>query len=173
MRLLKRVESVEDEDNEIRVKVSKQIFNNVMSILLRVLVAYVLCTYVIAVAEVHGSSMNPTLYSGERVVLCKLMEPKNGDIAVFDFDGTMLIKRVIAVPGDRLKIEDSTVYVNDVKVVENYINENEFTGGYFEGQEITLKDEEYFIMGDNRYNSKDSRMIGVMSKESLIGTKIF
>ena len=91
---------------------------------------------------VKGDSMNPKY--------------KNND----------LIKRIIGLPNDKIKVENGKLYINNKEYLENYINS--YTASY-DFDEITLKDNEYFVMGDNRYNSYDSRNFGTITKNNIIG----
>lgn len=116
--------------------------------------------------------MNPTYYTGDVLIVNRLSEPKRGDIVTFKRNNKSYIKRIIALPGDTILIDNSVVYVNGEVISEDYINEGVFEGGNFEDNEYTLKGDEYFVMGDNRNYSLDSRKFGVIYKDEIIGTKL-
>lgn len=147
-------------------------FRDLTGLLAGVLLIFVL---VFRVVVVSGSSMNSTLISGDYVlllnnVLCS--EPKQGDIIVASKDsfegGDPIIKRVIATEGQTVRIENHTVYVDGVALVEDYIAPNTLYSNY---PEITVSEGHLFVMGDNRMNSKDSRssQIGLIDCREVLG----
>lgn len=127
---------------------------------------------------VRGESMYPTLEENDYLIInrisYKVGEPKRGDIIVFGTnllqdDGKTkdLVKRVIAVEGDHIKIENSQVYVNDNLVDEPYIHNN-----YTEGSiDMVIPEDKVFTMGDNRENSLDSRYedVGLVDEKDIMG----
>lgn len=128
---------------------------------------------------VDGGSMNNTLYHGERLIITNfLYTPEKGDIVVTDtknYFGQPLIKRVIATEGDTIAIDYNTgdVYVNGRMLQENYIKEKiTATGGGV--YQITLTEDQLFLMGDNRNASSDSRVqeIGPVSEQNILGKAI-
>ena len=142
---------------------------------------------------VNGSSMNPTLDNHNVMILYKLTKKFRGirrfDIVVIDTDSGDLIKRVIGLPGDKIKytVEENvdgsktaTLYVNGKKVKENFLadkykNLTCSEHGEFDlcDKEITVEKDHYYVMGDNRGNSKDSRIVGSISKDDIRGTTKF
>ena len=114
--------------------------------------------------------MLPTLKDGNIVCMQKYnLNLKNNDIVVIRKNGIMMIKRVIGLPNDTIKI-DKYIYVNGNKNDDLYIQDS--------GQadnEITLKENEYFVLGDNRQNSIDSRFeeVGIIHKDEIIGKIVF
>lgn len=120
---------------------------------------------------VDGASMESTLHDGQHLILMRTgwfspITPRHGDIVVAHYERGMLIKRVIACPGDSLMIFDNQIYRNGVALQEGYLNEPMQT---FNLGPITLAPGEYFLMGDNRNHSADSRHFGVFSTEDIFG----
>jgi signal peptidase I len=126
---------------------------------------------------VDGPSMQPNFHTGQVLVVSRvnylLANPQRGDIIVFNPpdvppDEPPYIKRVIGVPGDTVEIRDTQVYVNGELLYEPYINEP-CTAGSCPNKSWTLGPDEYFMMGDNRNHSRDSRAFGVVKRERIIG----
>ncbi|EFM13036.1 signal peptidase I [Paenibacillus curdlanolyticus YK9] len=140
---------------------------------------------------VDGPSMQPNFETGERVivnkVLYKFREPKHGEVVVFFVpeENRNFIKRVIGVPGDKIRYEGDDLYVNDQKVDETYLkepiaqahakgelyNNSAMTPNYPNERftESVVPEGHIFVLGDNRPNSKDSRMIGFVDMDNVIG----
>ena len=125
--------------------------------------------------RVDGYSMEPTLHSGEYVIVNKvsyrLGEPAIGDIIVFHFPrkpDQEYIKRVIGLPGDQVRITEGQVYVNDALLQESYINADPAYSGSW-----TVPDGQYFVLGDNRNNSSDSHNWGFVPYDYVIGRAVF
>ncbi|BAD64821.1 signal peptidase I [Shouchella clausii] len=134
---------------------------------------------------VDGHSMQPTLDSGDKMIVNQIgyvfIEPKRFDIVVFHAPGGKdYIKRIIGLPGDHLKYENDTLYINGKETAEPYLNSlkqtlygdqlltGDFTLEELIGEEV-IPDDYYFMMGDNRRLSKDSRDIGLIPKSEIIG----
>jgi len=137
-------------------------------------VILIIKTFLIAPVRVDGPSMDNTLANNQILILNKL--DKNityGDIIVFNYKEDKLIKRVIGLPGDTVDVKSGNLYVNDKFVVEDYISSmtNDFS---ITDLGITkVPNNTYFVMGDNRYVSFDSRYFGVVKEKEVIGTIIF
>lgn len=133
--------------------------------------------------KVSGNSMIPTFRNGDYILTDKLTyrfgEPKKGDIIVLKNprDETQdFIKRIIATPGDSLKIENSQVFVNEQTISEPYLPANTQTRArsfLIEGSEVTAGPNQYFVFGDNRDHSSDSREWGSVTKEEIVGKVFF
>ena len=139
-----------------------------------ILVAVILIkTYVVSPIRVSGVSMEPTLHDKDMMILNKLAykvgDIKRFDIVVIKYDGEYLIKRVIGFPGEAIEYKNNNLYVNGKKVKE------EFTKRYIKDFNIkqlgspVVVDDYYFVVGDNRPNSKDSRIIGFIPKKDIVG----
>jgi signal peptidase I len=157
----------------------RTLFSYVVCILLAVVLAFAIRTWVLVPTQVSGSSMEPTLESEDRLLTSPLPyllgEPQRGDIVVFqapnEAEGVYYVKRVIAVAGDHIVIEDGKVYLNDRQIVETYLSED-FTGGYID---TVIPSGYVFVMGDNRTVSHDSRDndVSAISIEEIRGKAIW
>ena len=141
----------------------------------RVILAIILIrTFVITPVRVNGTSMYSTLKDGEIMILNKL-DYKFNDIERFDIvvvktDSNKIIKRVIGLPGESIRYVDNTLYINDKKIDESYLKDKTDD---FDLQELgydRIPDDCYFVLGDNRDNSSDSRVIGPVKKSQIEGS---
>jgi len=123
--------------------------------------------------RVDGFSMLPTLEDGNFVLVNRLAyrfgEPQRGDIIVFHFDLTRqdLIKRVIGLPGDEVRIENGVVYVNGVGLVEDYIAAVPAYNGSW-----VVPSDNFFVLGDNRNDSSDSHSWGMLPADKVVGKAV-
>lgn len=137
--------------------------------------AVLVATLWLPVLQIYGSSMTPTLENGEIVFSVKTADLEQGDIIAFYYNNKILVKRVIAGSGDWVNIaEDGTVYVNDVELVEPYLNEKSYGDADIE-LPFQVPDGKVFVMGDHRATSVDSRHIavGCVAEEQIVGKIIF
>lgn len=125
-------------------------------------------TFVATPIKVNGSSMYNTLDGSEFMILNKLDKVERYDIVVVKTPGDELIKRVYGLPGEKISIENNTIFINDKKVDDIYAYGE--TSNY---ESIVLGADEYFILGDNRAVSLDSRTIGPVKKKQIKGTTNF
>lgn len=148
------------------MKIIKEILPYVLIIIAVILIR----TFIITPVRVDGASMDQTLEDGQILLLYKLSNIDYGDIIVLDEEkeGEIIIKRIIGMPKDTVSIKDNTVYVNGEELEEDYAY-----GETSDYEEITLGDDEYFILGDNRPISKDSRYFGPVKEDEIIGKVIF
>ena len=137
-------------------------------------VAALIATLVLPVLQIEGTSMEPTLSSGDIVLLTKRTTFNRGDICGFAWNNKILIKRVIGVPGDWIEIDtDGTVYRNGEKLDEPYAQQIAFGECDLEFP-FQVPQEQYFVLGDMRESSIDSRntLVGCLENDQIIG-KIF
>ena len=148
-----------------------------MSYVLVIVIAILIKLFVFSPIKVNGTSMSPTLEDGDIMILNEIGYYLNGldrfDIAVANVDGERLIKRVIGLPGEKIEYRDNKLYVNEKLVVENFNHgaTKDFSLSQLDA-EVVPRDS-YFLVGDNRGNSKDSRIIGFVHKNKIMGKTSF
>lgn len=160
----------------------REIFTYIFGICASVLIAFV-CVYFVGITtSMIGVSMEPAIYNSEKVYINKLSyvlgSPQKGDVIVFLPNGNSnahyYIKRVVAVPGDTVQIIGGRLYLNGTMAIESADFDKMADAGTAENP-ITLKTDEYFVLGDNRNNSEDSRSanIGLVKKKDILGRAWF
>lgn len=138
-------------------------------------VAVLVATLWLPVLQIYGSSMTPTLQDGEIVFSVKTNTMEQGDVIAFYYNNKILIKRVIANPGDWVNMtQDGTVYINDRLLEEPYLTEKSYGDANIEFP-YQVPDGKIFVMGDHRATSADSRhtTVGCVSAEQIVGKIIF
>ena len=139
-------------------------------------VAVLVATLWLPVLQIYGSSMTPTLQDGEIVFSLKTADLEQGDIVAFYYNNKILVKRVIAGPGEWVDInaENGNVFVNDILLEEPYLAEKAF-GDEDIDLPYQVPDGKIFVMGDHRSTSVDSRHIavGCVAEEQIVGKIIF
>jgi len=171
-------------DGEEKLDVKKEILSWVVVLGVSMGIAYIISHFIIINARIPSSSMENTIMTGDKVIGSRLSytfgTPKRGDIAIFyaperaktmsgQESHNIYIKRVIGIPGDTIKIENCKLYVNGELQEEDYINTWEATTGEME---TVLGDKEYFVMGDNRDHSFDSRAWGIVEEDAFIAKAV-
>ena len=158
----------------------REIFNWLFGIFAAVFIAVVIVYFLGMVTNVVGVSMEPSLYNGQSILIDRfayvLSSPKRGDVIVFLPNGNenahYYVKRVVAVPGDEVLIENGVLYVNGDK--NTWTEEKILDAGIAENN-LTIKKGEYFCIGDNVNNSEDSRSanVGPVKDSDIIGRAWF
>jgi signal peptidase I len=148
-------------------KILKNI-KELMPYIIILIVVILIRTFIATPIKVNGNSMYKTLNGTEFMILNKLGTIERYDIVVVKTESEELIKRVYGLPGEKIAIENGEIYINDKKIEDKYAYGN--TSSY---EAITLGDDEYFVLGDNRVVSLDSRLIGPVKKENIKGTTNF
>ncbi len=149
-------------------KTMKEMISTLLYLLGVLLVVYFVITFVGQRTEVDGASMEPTLYHGDNLIVDKITyrfkEPRRFDIIVFPYkyqENTFYIKRIIGLPGEKVQIDEmGNIYINGEVLREGYGKEVIRDPG-IAAEPIQLGEDEYFVLGDNRNNSTDSRSEGV------------
>ncbi len=159
-------------------KIIKEIITTSLYVLLVLCLSYLFITFVGQRTEVQGSSMEATLSNGDQLIVDKISyrfrDPKRYDIIVFPFryeDNTFYIKRIIGLPGETIQIDgEGNIWINGEILEESYGREIIRDPG-LAVEPITLGEDEYFVMGDNRNNSSDSRVeaVGNIHRDEIIG----
>ena len=138
-------------------------------------IAVLIATLLLPVLQVTGTSMEPVLESGQIVVALKNAEFRRGDVIAFYYNNKVLLKRVIGLPGDRVSIDlDGNVSVNGYVLDEPYLTDKSI-GNYDLDFPYQVPDGKYFVLGDHRESSQDSRLsaIGSIADEYIIGKIAF
>lgn len=161
-------------------RIMRELLNTAIYLLCVLGAVWLVITFVGQRTEVEGASMENTLHNGDNLIVDKLSyrfhDPERFDIIVFPFqyqDKTYYIKRIIGLPGETVQIkEDGSIYINGEKLQESYgreVIQPENIGRAIDP--IELGEDEYFVMGDNRNNSSDSRtdIVGNIKREDIIG----
>lgn len=167
----------------------KEIVEWIKALVIAVVLVFLIRQFLFSPFIVDGPSMQPNFETGERLIVNKILyairEPKFGEVVVFDVpeEGRKFIKRVIGVPGDKIRLEGDDLYINDKKIDEPYIKEA-VEAAHAEGRlynasgpnfpnsevtEVTVPEGAIFALGDNRSNSTDSRVIGFVTDKEVVG----
>lgn len=165
-------------------KIKNLINDWIKTIVRSILIALFIKTFIFNVTYVKGESMYPTLKEGDILILkkyetlLKTQKYKRGDIIVFkspfETEDKFFIKRVVALPGDKINISNGYIYINDRKLEEYYIKEGLLTEELIYGNEYNVTEDEIFVIGDNRLpgKSSDSRSFGGVNLKTIEGKVI-
>lgn len=147
------------------------------AIIIAIIIAFILRTFIFATSIVEGESMEPTLENGERVIVNKavylLDEPERGDVVIIQRPSKNYVKRVIGLPGETIETNDNTLFIDGEKYQQTFLNEEDIQRTGNAGP-IQIPSDSYFVMGDNRGISKDSRNgLGFIAEDEIIGRSEF
>lgn len=147
-----------------------KVIKEVIPYIVIVVVVVLIRTFIITPVRVDGDSMKNTLKNGDILLLYKLSSINRFDIIVLDEekDNEKIIKRVIGMPGETVAIKKDKIYINDKVIDDEYAY-----GQTSDYNKVTLRDNEYFILGDNRLISKDSRYFGPIKENEIKGKIVF
>ncbi len=167
----------------ITPKLIREIISWITVSIVAVALAFAVVTAFGMQVKVIGDSMQPTVYNGQGILVnrlvFKLFGPKRGDVVVFLPNGNAnshyYVKRVVAVPGEKVQIIDGELYVNGVKAEEDSETYDKMEDSGIATNELKLGSGEYFLLGDNRNSSEDSRSanIGVVTTKMMVGRAWF
>ncbi len=147
-------------------KVVSVIKENLIYIIIILIVLFIKI-YIFSPIRVSGESMHPTLEDKDIMILneyyYRFNDIKRFDIIVIKLDNEYIIKRVIGLPGEKIEYKDNNLYVNDKKIKENFSHEKTIDF------KANVSKDGYFVLGDNRVNSTDSRVLGAITKDKIKG----
>ena len=159
-------------------QILKEVISTILYIAVVLAVTWLIITFVGQRTQVNGSSMEPTLSDHDNLIVDKISyrfkDPERFDIIVFPFqyeEDVYYIKRIIGMPGETVFIDlDGTIYIDGEALKESYGREVMLSSGRA-GEPITLGEDEYFVLGDNRNNSSDSRdpSVGNIHRDRIVG----
>lgn len=177
----KKKNNEEEEEPLTKKAIIKEVISVILNVLICFLVVFLITQFVGQRTVVSGRSMEDTLQDRDNLIVDKISyrfhDPNRFDVIIFPHDeagiggedeDTFYIKRVIGLPGETVRIDGSgNIYINDILLEENFGTEVMTNPGTY--NEMILGPDEYFVLGDNRNNSTDSRMIGPINREIIVG----
>ncbi len=164
--------------SQVLGSISQFVFNTIEAVVIALALSIIFYLFIATPHEVVGRSMLPNFESGEYLIGNKIgykfSKPQRGDVIIFEYnEHTDYIKRIIGLPGEEISIQNGKIYIDKEKLDESdYLEESVLTlGGDFlkEGTSIQIPNTEYFVFGDNRANSSDSRDFGSIDKNKIKG----
>ena len=174
----KKAKMVEEDDNPEKESLGKEVISVIINVIICFFIVILITHFIGQRTVVSGSSMEDTLSDGDNLIVDKISyrfhDPERFDVVVFPYkyeEDTYYIKRIIGLPGEVVKIDSAgTIYINGEILPENYGTEEILNAG-LANSEILLGAGEYFVLGDNRNNSTDSRFesVGNIKGEDIVG----
>ena len=166
MENIEKNKEIKEEQEESKLK---KFFRELIPYVIIIIVVLFVKNYIIAPVQVRGDSMDSTLQSGDVMLLNRLQFKRYGvkrfDIVVVDDHDTYIIKRIIGLPGDIVEIKDERLIINGEEFDEYYLDEGTHTDDLI----IEVPQGHYYILGDNREESLDSRMLGPIKEKQIRG----
>ena len=155
----------------------KEFFKDSLGFIIIIAVVLLANIYVISFQQVQGPSMQENLHTGDIVVLNKILfklrNIKRCDVVSLEHDSKQMVKRVIGLPGEYIEFKDNYLYINGQKYEEPYLSEGVVTKDFkmesLEGHPTIIPEDMYFVVGDNRMDSMDSRDYGFVKKSDIKG----
>ncbi len=165
----------EVQENQHNKKQSSEFYEWTKAITIAIVIALLIRIFVFEFVIVEQTSMYPTLKEGEKLCVVKVAywfdSPGRGDIVIVKVNGSSnYVKRVVGLPGETLEIKDNTLYINGKALEEDYLVQGL---AYADYGLITIPDGQYFLLGDNRPVSQDSRELGTFSDNEIIAKVAF
>lgn len=157
--------------------IKKEVISWIKLILSAFVIAFILKTYIFQIALVNQISMEPTLYEGQILVIAKVnylfSDPERGDIVVLkdELENKYLIKRAIGLPGEVIDIKNDRVYIDGEELEPDYTDIPTRDNGFVKTR---VPEGKYFVMGDNRLHSRDSRSdtVGFVNRDNIVGKAV-
>ncbi len=150
----------------------KKVLKELFPYLIVLIVAILVKTFIFSVVQVSGDSMDDTLANNDYMILNKVKyyfnDIKRFDIVVVKHEGRYFIKRIIGLPNEKVEYIDNVLYIDGKETKEPFLN-NQKTKDF----EKDIEEGEYFVLGDNRNNSLDSRILGSFARKDILGTATF
>lgn len=157
-----------------KLKYKKTLKSTIYTLIIVMAISSLLSTLLFPVLKIYGKSMTPTLVNGDIVLCVKKTKLEHGDVIAFYYNNNILIKRVVGISSDWINIDkEGTVYINDILLEEPYVEEKTYGEADIE-YPYQVPEDSYFVLGDSRQSSIDSRNseVGTISKEDIIGKVI-
>jgi len=157
----------------------REFFKDTFKYIVVAVAVFLLFIFVVGLQQVVGPSMSPTLQEGNVIVVNKMFytfnDVKRGDIIVLSESEKYMIKRVIGIAGDYVEYKNNSLYINGELIEEDYLNDSVYTDDFSLSElgYTIIPENMYFVLGDNREDSLDSRSYGLISKKQIIGKTWF
>lgn len=172
-------ENTKEQEPKEQKSMAREILEFVLYLAIALIAALLIVKFVGQRTQVDGRSMEPTLYDGQNLILDKISyrfrDPERFDIIVFPFEENgqkkHFIKRIIGMPGETVQIIDGYVYIDGEKLESDIYGKEVMNSAGRAVEPITLGDDEYFVLGDNRNNSRDGRYpeVGNIKRSDITG----